>query len=154
MSTAVDTNVLVDIQRGDPTHFAASAQALEEAASQGPLIVGEVVYAELSTRLPKTDLDRFLGDLGIACVASSSDALHRAGQVYDAYLRSRGPEVQCPSCGHRLSVACPNCGANVAWRQHLAPDFLVGAHAELHSGRLLTRDRGLYGRFFPGVVKT
>ena len=33
-------------------HFAHSALALERAAAEGPLIIGEVVYAELSTRMP------------------------------------------------------------------------------------------------------
>ena len=37
-------------------------------------------------------------------------------------------------------------------RAHLVSDFLVGAHAQLRGGRLLTRDRGFYRRFFSTLV--
>ena len=153
MTVAVDTNVLVDIQVRDPRHFAASADAIERAAAEGGLIIGEVVYAELAVQMPETDLDSFLADLGIVYRPSPASALRRAGEAYLGYVRARGPEVQCSHCGAQFRVTCPSCGEHVSWRQHLIPDFLVGAHAEVLAGALLTRDRAIYRRFFPGLAR-
>jgi predicted nucleic acid-binding protein len=153
MTVAIDTNVLLDIQLRDAQYFARSADAVEHAAGESALIVGEIVYAELAVRMPADILEAFLADLSISYRPSPVEALRRAGEVYRAYVEARGAEVQCPHCGERFGVACPACKGSVTWRQHLIPDFLVGAHAETLAGSLLTRDRGVYRRFFPGLAR-
>jgi hypothetical protein len=39
-------------------------------------------------------------------------------------------------------------GATSGPRKRLVADFLVAAHAQVRTGRLLTRDRGFFRRYF------
>ena len=55
--------VLLDIQLRDAQYFARSADAVEHAAGESALIVGEIVYAELAVRMPADILEAFLADL-------------------------------------------------------------------------------------------
>ena len=153
MTVAVDTNVLLDIQTADIRYFERSSDALQLAAEEGVLIIGEVVYGELAARMSADEIDAFLTDLGIVYQPSTLDALSRSGAAYRHYLESPGPGAQCPNCGAQFAVACPTCGQPVAWRQHVLPDFLIGGHAQTLADSLLTRDRGIFRRFFPGLAR-
>jgi predicted nucleic acid-binding protein len=67
-----------------------------------------------------TKLDR----LGLELVPDDREVAIAAGRVYRAYRRSGGT------------------------RRRILADFLVGAHAQIHADRLLTRDRGFYRSSF------
>jgi len=47
MITAIDTNVLLDILLADARLFSVSSRALEQAATQGSLVICDLVYAEV-----------------------------------------------------------------------------------------------------------
>jgi predicted nucleic acid-binding protein len=126
MITALDTNILLDVLADDPRYSDASAALIEQAAEVGALAICEIVYAELSPRFSsQAQLDSTLRKLGIELSPSGKAELYLAGQNWRKYRASGGP------------------------RTRILADFLIGAHASLQAGRLLTRDRGFYHRYFP-----
>jgi predicted nucleic acid-binding protein len=138
MTTAVDTNVLLDLLSPDSQHFDDSFVALR---SQEGLIVSEAVLAELASEFEdEAAANAFLASLEVGLVRTAEPVLHLAGNAFSAYLRNRQPS------------RCPNCGAIIPGRQRILADFMIGAHALVHAGRLLGRDRGYYGTYFPDLV--
>jgi hypothetical protein len=128
MITAVDTSTILSI-------FKAEADAerwlltLEAASRQGPLVISEVVYAELAACFSEAGaLDRQLENLGIELLPSTRQTLYRAGQIHAAYRRSGGQ------------------------RSTMVPDFLIGAHALLQADQLASRDRGYLRQHFHGLI--
>lgn len=128
MKTALDSSVILDVLADDPKWGQASELALKKALSSGPLVIGECVLAEITPAFREDELGAFLSDWSIVFVPSSRDSSILAGQMYRAYLRR-------------------NRGA-----KRVLPDFLIGAHAACHAGRLLARDRGYYRDYFTDLT--
>ena len=129
MTSAIDTNVLLDILTTDSPFAEASVQAVVEAGSAGRLLISEIVYAELAAafRGDRERLDSFLRETGIDLVFSDREELAAAGRIWRAYRDQGGS------------------------RQRILPDFLIGAHAGRIADRLITRDRGFFRRWFEGL---
>jgi predicted nucleic acid-binding protein len=130
---AVDTSVLVDYI-GDGPAAAAAEDVLRAALSAGPVVACEVVISEVVAGLGHSDIVmETLEAIGIAFSPLEMRAAVRAGEMQRRYKeRARRAAEPSPT---RRSV----------------PDFLIGAHALLQCGGLITRDAGFFRDYFKGL---
>ena len=125
MITAVDTSVLIAIAKGEAearrwTNLLAAARA------DGDLIICDVVAAEFFALLmDERKFQQSLSGLGIVFSPPALDAARLAGRIFGHYRRQGGP------------------------REHLIPDFLIGAHAQRQADQIAAIDRGYLRSCFP-----
>lgn len=128
MRTAVDSSVLLAIFNEEP-NGSAWLQTLMYARREGMLVICDTVYAEVAPFFTlQADLHDALRRLGACFEPLTAEAAWRAGTLFAEYRASGGP------------------------RQHLIPDFLIGAHAEVQADRLAAADRGYFCTYFTGLA--
>lgn len=126
--TLIDTNVLLDLVTDDPEWADWSVGQLDAAALNGPLVINDIVYAELSVRFPTIEaLDALLEETGIALLAMPRTALFLAGKAFQRYRAAGG------------------------LRTGVLPVFFIGAHAAVTGMTLLSRDAQRYRSYFPKI---
>lgn len=127
--TLVDTNVLLDLVTDDPQWADWSIGQLETASLTGPLLINDVIYAELAVRYERIEnLDQFIETAALQITSFPREALFLAGKVFTRYRRAGGS------------------------RTGVLPDFFIGAQAAVQKIPLLTRDVGRYRTYFPTVA--
>lgn len=125
MITAVDTSVLVAIAKGEAT-APKWTERLAAARADGDLVICDVVAAELfALLLDDRKFDQSLASLGIVFSPISLESSRLAGRIFRRYRKHGGP------------------------REHLVPDFLIGAHAQHQADRIAAIDRGYLRPYFP-----
>jgi predicted nucleic acid-binding protein len=128
MITAVDTNILLDILAPNEQFYEASADALQEAAGEGSLVISDIVYAELCIHFEtQRECDAFLESNEIRVQALTREAHFLASRAWRTYRQQGGK------------------------RTRILADLLVGAHAQKQATGLLSRDRGFYRKLFPSL---
>ena len=124
---AVDTSVLVDVLTGDDRYVDASAAGLARALGEGDVVVCDAVVAELHAMLDADSTMEGIATLGIRYLPTSEPAAVRAGHMQRRF-RQRGGR------GERVLA-----------------DFLIGSHAMMQCGALITRDDGFFRDYFKGL---
>ena len=126
---AVDSSVLIDFfEEIDSAMTDAAIDTLREALRTGPVVVSDIVLAEVCTALKSgSDVLTDIEEIGISFLATEARAALRAGEMQRRY-RQRG-----------------------GGRERTVPDFLIGAHALLQCQGLITRDAGFFRDYFKGL---
>lgn len=125
MRTAIDSSVLWSVFKSE-SDAEAWVDLLIAVRRESRLIVCDVVFAEVAPLFRSTgEFQTKLDSLGVEYDPIEPESAFLAGEIFKKYRRQGGP------------------------REHLVPDFLVGAHALNQAGRLAARDRGYLGRYFP-----
>lgn len=102
---------------------------LQDAAREGPLVICPVVLAELAPCVPELAmLESFLSEWNVRYDPFEPRAAFLAGRTFVRYRQAGGP------------------------REHLIPDFLVAAHAQVQAQRLAAVDRGYLRQWFPELT--
>jgi predicted nucleic acid-binding protein len=128
MVTSVDSNIFFDITSGDVLANLDAVRALKAAAISGSVLISMVCYAELAFRFPSPEsLGKFLDQFEVRITPLDLTTAYLAGKFMAEY-RQRG-----------------------GTRTRILADFLIAAHAQLHSDRLLTRDDRFFSNSFPNL---
>ena len=128
MTTALDTSILLDVLTEDSEHGPSSTRSIEKARRRGPLVISPVVWAEIRAFFSDDEsMDRALEEADVRYDEFDRQIADLAGGYWRSYRKRGGT------------------------RKRILADFLIGAHAVRRGGRLLTRDRGFFRRYFRGL---
>ena len=124
---AIDSSVLLDLLADGPEADAAEV-CLRQSLSVGPVVICDVVLAEICTALRDgSEALSALEEMSIRFDPLEAKSALRAGEMQRRY-RQRGS-------GHTRTI----------------PDFLIGAHALMQCDGLITRDDTFYRDYFKGL---
>jgi predicted nucleic acid-binding protein len=124
----IDTCVVTDLANPDGAWFEWSAATLERLDQDHTMIINPIIYAECSVGYARIEeVESLFKRLGFAMHSIPKEALFLAGKAFLQYKKRKGE------------------------KGNVLPDFFIGAHAAVASYKLITRDRGRFSTYFPGV---
>ena len=136
MKVCVDTTILIDVLKDE---FRDCQEKLYAAIKKNEsLFAPSVVFAGL---MPQFNADikllnSFLKDHRINIEPLDIESVTAAGQRWMKYLK-RKSRIQCPQCGQLLDM-----------KEHVLSDFYIGGYALTKCDAIITRDRGIYRKYF------
>lgn len=140
MKICIDTTVLIDILKDEFRDFQDKVYSALENGEE--LSSPSVVYAELMPQF-KGDLkllDEFLGEHKINIEPLDKISVIASTEGWINYLK------------RKTKVLCPGCGTEIKLKKHFLSDFYIGGFAAAKCDAILTRDRGIYKKYFPNLI--
>ena len=140
MRVCVDTTILLDILKDEFRIF--QDKLYTALARRENLVAPSVVFAELMPQFKGNSklLGEFLEEHKIAIEPLDLNSVIAASEGWMKYLK-RKTKVKCPQCSHRLNL-----------KEHFLSDFYIGGFASAKCSAIITRDRGIYTKYFPALV--
>ncbi len=140
MRICVDTTILLDILKDEFRSF--QDKLYTALTKREKLVAPSVVFAELMPQFKGNAglLGEFLEEHKIEIEPLDLDSVISASQGWMKYLK-RKARVKCPQCGHKLDL-----------KEHFLSDFYIGGFASAKCNAILTRDRGIYIKYFPKLL--
>ena len=140
MRVCFDTTILLDILKDE---FRIFQDKLYTALARRELLVASlVVFAELMPQFKGNtrQLGEFLEEHKIVTEPLDLDSVIAASESWMKYLK-RKTKVKCPQSPYKLNL-----------KEHFLSDFYIGGFASAKCSAILTRDRGIYKKYFPQLV--
>ena len=139
MRVCLDTSVLIDVLKDEYREY---QELFYAALSSGEvLVIPSIVFAELLPQfLGNTrEASHFLEDHSIRVESLDQDAASVAAQRWMKYLKKKA------------KIVCPHCRKPLPHKGHVLSDFYIGGFALSRCDTLLTRDRGIFQKYFQDV---
>lgn len=140
MRICVDTTILLDILKDEFRSFQDKLYLALERREE--LVAPSVVYAELMPQFKGNTgmIGDFLGEHKVGIEQLDLGSVIASVVGWMRYLE-RKEKVRCPKCDEELNL-----------KAQFLSDFYIGGFALEKCDAILTRDRGIYTRYFPGVT--
>jgi predicted nucleic acid-binding protein len=124
----LDTCILADLTNANSDWFEWSTGQLEQLDRDHRFVINPVIYAEFSVVFETIEaVEKVIDVLGFDVLPLSRDALFLAGKAFANYRQRKRSKT------------------------NVLPDFFIGAHAAVENLTLMTRDKGRFSSYFPGV---
>jgi predicted nucleic acid-binding protein len=124
----IDSCIVTDLADPESAWFEWSASTLERLDQSNTMVINPIIYAECSIGFTRIEeVEALFETLGFAMKPIPREALFLAGKAFLQYKRRKGE------------------------KSNVLPDFFIGAHAAVSGYPLISRDKGRFSTYFPGV---
>jgi predicted nucleic acid-binding protein len=124
----IDSCIVTDLAAPESAWFEWSASTLERLDQNNTMVINPIIYAECSVGFARIEeVEALFATLGFVMKPIPREALFLAGKAFLQYKKCKGE------------------------KGNVLPDFFIGAHAAVSDYLLMSRDKGRFSTYFPGV---